>query len=165
MRRVAQLVRVVTLSTIVGLPLGAAAIGCVEINGGAVEASWAIFARDGRAISDCRCSDPGIAYVRVDLDGESHPCDDKDACRFSCDRKVGATPFMIPPGQYLISLVPVGADGMDLPAGSSPGEVQWPAAESRTVVRGQPTDLEAFMLESSCAASCDRGSQSPCSGG
>ena len=170
MRRVTRFFRAVGWTmTAAGFAMGGVSAGCVEINGGAVEVSWAIFARDGRAIPDCRCSDPTVAYVRLDLasdpDSHSRPCDGNDACRFSCTRKVGATHFTIPPGQYLMSLIPVGADGMDLPVGSAAGAVQSPAAQSRAVVRGQPTELEAFELESSCAPSCDKGLLSPCSGG
>src|SRR5450432_2079072 len=145
-------------------------VGCVEINGGAVEVSWAIFARDGRAINDCGCSEPRIAEVRLNLvsdpGGASQPCAGVAACRFSCGRKVGATPFMVPPGQYLMSLVPIGSDGNDLPAAGGPDvAVLAPPAQSRTVVRGQPTELEAYMLEASCASRCDMGFFNACSGG
>ena len=151
------------------LAIGVASAGCVEINGGAVEVSWAIFARDGRAITDCTCADPNIVYVRLNLvsdpDGTLQPCAGVNSCRFTCGRNVGATPFMVPPGQYLMSLVPVGADGSDLPIGPLAPSVEIPAPESRAVVRGQPTELEAFMLEANCATSCDKGSLNPCTGG
>ena len=149
--------------------VGASSPGCVEINGGAVEVSWAIFARDGRAITDCRCADPSIAFVRLNLvsdpDGASQPCAGLEGCRFACDRKTGATPFLVPPGQYLMSLVPVDASGNDVPIGASATSIDSPAPQSRAVVRGQPTELEAFMLEANCATSCDKGSFSPCAGG
>jgi hypothetical protein len=157
--------------------LGAIA-GCVDVNGGAVEVAWAVFARDGRAINDCSCaalssdvssSEPrvGIAYVRLnvvsDPTPDSQPCAGKDSCRFACNRKVGATPFMIPPGRYLMSLVPVGADGNDIAA----TEVKAPPPISRFVVTGQPTELEAFMLEAAnCASACNVGGiTNACAGG
>jgi hypothetical protein len=153
---------------VVGFSLSAiaASAGCVSVNGGAVEVAWMIFARDGRAITDCACADPAIAYVRLNLvsdsDPDSQPCAGLDSCRFSCGRQVGATPFMIAPGQYLMSLVPIGSDGVDLPSGS----VESPAPESRSVVLGQPTELEAFMLKANCASRCNSSDVNlPCAGG
>jgi hypothetical protein len=148
------------------LPVIAAGVGCVDIQGGAVEVSWAVFARDGRKITDCSCADPPIAYVRLNLmpdpDDGTMPCAGMDGCRFPCGRMVGATPFTIRPGDYLMSLVPVGVDGLDL----SPQLVQSPAPEFRSVVRGQPTELEAFMLQTSCATRCNsQDITRPCSGG
>ena len=127
----------------------------------------AIFARDGRAITDCACAEPAIAFVRLDLVSDpppgNQPCAGTNSCRFACSRKVGATPFMIPPGRYLMSVVPVGLDGIDIP----PASVRSPPPVSRYVVTGQPTELEAFMLESaSCAERCNsQGITEPCASG
>ena len=156
--------------------LGAVALGglgCVDINGGAVEVAWGLFAKDGRAINDCTCAVPltpaesetSIAYVRLNLVSDSAPADQPCAgtnnCRFACNRKIGATPFMIPPGRYLMSLVAVDADGGDFPVGS----VDTPPAELRSVVRGQPTELDAFMLQARCANRCNSGGiMQPCGG-
>lgn len=138
------------------------AAGCVDIDGGAVEVSWAIFSRDGRAINDCACASPRVSFVRLHLesvtDSALQPCAGVNACRFSCGRKTGATPFMIPPGQYLMSLVPLGTDGTDIAAATTTQDprpsVQRPAPQWRSVVRGQPTQLEAFMLEADCESRC-----------
>lgn len=131
---------------------GPGAIGCVEINGGAVEVPWTVFAADGRgAINNCECAEPAIAYVRLRLtapDG-SDPCATASSCRFECPRKTGATPFMIPPGTYLMSVEPEGADGAPLS-----GLFRIPTPMSRQVVRGAPTELDAFDIEVACAASC-----------
>ena len=161
----------VVLAALSILASALAGSGCVEINGGAVEVSWAIFARDGRTITDCSCANPQIAFVRLQLVSESNPgsqpCTGNEACRFSCGRKTGATPFTIPAGQYLMSVVPVDSSGTDLPALIAPGvaSVQSPPPESRAVVRGQPTELESFMLEADCGMACDRGGIfNPCSG-
>jgi hypothetical protein len=147
--------------------------GCVDINGGSVEVAWGVFAKDGRAINDCACAVPltppgtetPIAFVRLDLVSDSdpadQPCAGNDGCRFSCNRKIGATPFMVPPGRYLMSLVPVDASGADFPAGS----VDAPPAELRSVVKGQPTELDAFMLQARCATRCNKGgNMQPCGG-
>jgi hypothetical protein len=141
-----------------GLFLESAAGSCVQINGGSVEVSWAVHA-NGRAITDCTCSDPEIANVRIDIVGHggaiegTRPCAGRPDCEFACQRQTGATPFDIPEtgvGEtYAISVVAVGRDGADLPA------VQTPAPITRTVVRGQPTEVEAFLLEADCAVACE----------
>jgi hypothetical protein len=134
-------------------------LGCVKIDGGAVEVSWVVRSSDGRAITDCSCSDPAIAAVRLklvgvggDIDGTT-PCDGRAQCQFPCQRQTGATPFDIretQPGEmYEISVIAVGADGADLP------QVTTPAPILRTVTRGQPTELEAFLLETVCAKECE----------
>jgi hypothetical protein len=135
-------------------------LGCVRVDGGAVEVSWVVRSSDGRAITDCSCSDPPIAAVRLELklmppqgDNADTPCENRAQCRFACQRQTGATPFDIKetqPGEmYEISVIAVGADGMDLP------EVLTPAPILRSVVRGQATELEAFLLETQCAAECE----------
>ena len=150
---------------------------CVDINGGAVEVPWAIFTPDGRAITDCACAleppaagqaiteERPIAYVRLDLVSASNgtnPCLGLDSCRFTCGRKIGATPFMIPEGQYEMSLVPLAEDGTVLAEqGLTPV-----APVSRPVTRGQPTELEAFAITATCASRCNGGSATqPCTGG
>ncbi|HVZ72450.1 MAG TPA: hypothetical protein VHJ20_08755 [Polyangia bacterium] len=135
----------------------ASTAGCVQINGGAVEVSWEVHA-NGRAITDCSCANPAIAKVRIDLVGKggsidgTTPCAGQAQCEFSCQRKTGATPFDIPetkPGEtYGISIVAVGPDGVDLPRDVAPDPVY------RSVVRGQPTEVEAFLLDVGCAQEC-----------
>jgi hypothetical protein len=139
------------------------AAGCVRIDGGAVEISWVVRSYDGRAITDCGCSDPQIAEVQLDLVGMggdidgTTPCEGRPECQFPCQRQTGSTPFEIPQGragadgvapQYKISLTPLGTDGSPL-AG-----VQGPAPILRSVVRGQPTEVEAFLLVAQCAVAC-----------
>ena len=148
------------MGRIVFLTMAAAAVSCVPIDGGAVEASWVVRTDDGRAITDCRCSDPEIAGVRLKLVGASGevkgalPCQDRDSCQFTCQRHTGATPFDIPPGFYLISLVPVDAAGQDLTALQPPRQVMTPAPVLREVVKGQPTQLDALAIVGKCASSC-----------
>jgi hypothetical protein len=140
----------------------------VSIDGGAVEASWVVRTDDGRAITDCGCSDPQITSVRLRLEGASGavkgalPCEDRGACQFSCQRHTGATPFDIPPGFYLISLVPVDAAGQDLTMLAPGTQVQTPAPILREVVQGQPTQLDALALVGKCAASCSANQNRVC---
>jgi hypothetical protein len=139
--------------------LGATALaGCVQIDGGSVEVSWVVHA-NGRAITDCGCSDPQIAKVRIRLEGKggsiegATPCDGRAQCEFSCQRQTGATPFDIQPTQgderYAVSVIAVGANDLPLP------EVVAPAPILRTVSRGQPTEVEAFLLEAGCNPVCE----------
>jgi hypothetical protein len=132
--------------------------GCVQIDGGAVEVSWVVHA-NGRAITDCSCSDPEITRVRIKLVGQgggidgTTPCAGRAQCEFGCQRQTGATPFDIPEThgdeKYAVSLVAVGPDGAELP------QVITPAPILRSVVRGQPTEVEALLLEAGCAQACE----------
>jgi hypothetical protein len=129
--------------------------GCVQIQGGSIEVSWVVHA-NGRAITDCGCADPAIASVRIDVRGRGGaidaPCAGRAGCQFACGRQTGATPFDIPETHgdemYAIGVVAVGADGADLPA------VMAPASILRTVTRGQPTEVEAFLLSAGCNMDC-----------
>jgi hypothetical protein len=144
---------------------GLLAVGCVRIDGGAVEVSWVVRSTDGRAITDCSCAYPEISKVRIDLVGVggdidgTTPCAGRSACEFPCQRQTGSTPFDIRQGQpgsdgqlpqYQISLTAIGTDENPLPTGA----VQSPAPILRTVVQGQPTEVEAFLLVAQCAVSC-----------
>ena len=129
--------------------------GCVAIDGGAVEVSWTIFAADGRGvINDCSCAEPGIASVQLKLAGppgsesQVDPCQGTDACRFSCGRKTGSTPFIIPQGAYLMSIEPLTADGT-LAAGA-----MVPDPIVSQVEKGVPDDLMAFEIQAPCALRC-----------
>ena len=159
------------MDRIVFLTIAAAAVSCVRIDGGAVEASWVVRTADGLAITQCGCSDPRIVDVRLTLVGASGdvqgttPCQGRTACQFSCQRHTGATPFDIPPGFYLISLTPVDAAGQDLTA-ATPGHaaVQTPAPVLREVVNGQPTQLDALAIVTGCASTCSNTNSRVCSG-
>ena len=131
---------------------------CVQIDGGAVEVSWVVHA-NGRAITDCTCSSPEIAGVRLNVVGKygaiegTTPCAGQAQCVFPCQRQTGATPFDIPETHgdemYAISVVAVDKDGIDLLT------VRTPAPILRTVVNSQPTEVEAFLIEAGCAAECE----------
>lgn len=135
------------------------ALGCVPIEGGAVEASWVVVTQDGRGISDCGCTCPAVAKTRValvPLDGGADPCAGRESCMFSCNAKSGATRFDIPPGTYAISVVPVGADGVDLTNGEVGSCSAGPGASPvvRQVISGRVTSLDAMTVLAGCAAEC-----------
>ena len=135
-------------------------LGCVPIDGGAVETSWVVTTYgDGRGIADCNCACPPIAKMRLQLlplAGGSDPCSGRAACQFSCNLQSGATRFDIPEGSYAISLVPVGADGSDI----SHGDPLTCGAQSgidpvvRDVRWGRVTQLDAMTVLATCAADC-----------
>jgi hypothetical protein len=145
------------------VPCGVAGAGCVRIDGGAVEISWVVRSSDGRAITDCTCSAPRIAFVRLnltgvggDIDGTT-PCAGKPECQFPCHRQTGSTPFEVQEGtpsadvtqpQYEISVTALDDAGAELP------DVETPAPILRTVVRGRPTEVDAFLLVAQCADEC-----------
>ena len=148
--------------------------GCVPIDGGAVEASWVLRTFDGRAISSCRCASPEISRVRLVVSRlgpqglpEEDICAGRSDCEFTCSRQSGATSFFIPPERYAISVAPLGVAGDSLVATPTPvldpptgadrptdPAVRVPAPILRDVVYGRPTELDAFAIESSCAAAC-----------
>ena len=147
------------MDRIILITLVFSALGCVSIDGGAVEASWVVVTHDGRGIANCACTCPPIAKVRVQLvptAGGSDPCAGSAACQFSCDRQSGATRFDIPPGNYAVSLVPVGADGNDITNGEVGTCSAGPGAAPvvRDVVKGRVTGLDAMIVLADCAADC-----------
>lgn len=151
------------MARIVALLLALAATGCVSIDGGAVEASWDIHAQDGRGIADCSCTCPEIAKVRLSVvpaAGGADVCAARAACQFFCRAKHGATPFDIPPGDYALSLVPLGLDGQDLTGavtqdGGGVCTAQGGVAPTlRTVGKGQLTQLNAVVIVADCAPVC-----------
>jgi hypothetical protein len=151
------------------LTAAAAAVSCVPIEGGAVEASWVVRTDDGRAITDCGCSDPGIASVRLRVEGAmgavagTHPCEGRLTCEFACQRHTGATPFDIPPGFYWVKLIPVDAAGQELIREAPEDRVRTPAAVLREVVTGQPTELDALSVVAGCAPACSTNQNRVCS--
>lgn len=137
---------------------------CVQIHGGAIEVSWAIFAPGGRAINDCGCVDPAIVEIRLNLSSTdaagANPCEGRAECQFSCGQKTGSTPFDIPSGRYSMWLTALGAGDTDLegaPGFRSTPPSTWP------VVWGQPTELDALTIEAPCASACNGQSMTqPC---
>jgi hypothetical protein len=136
------------------------ALGCVSVDGGAVEASWVVVTNnDGRRIADCGCTCPPIAKIRLALapvGGGPDPCAGRASCAFGCNQQTGATRFDIPPGSYAISLVAVDQDGKDIPVGPvgtcSLGGGPDPAV--REVSKGRVTQLDALVMLADCAAEC-----------
>jgi hypothetical protein len=140
-----------------------AAGGCVDIDGGAIEANWVLRTFDGRGISACSCAQPEIARVRFVVQTVSPEgtlgddfCAGRSGCEFPCHSQRGATPFFVPARRYAISVAPLDALGMPLTASpAAAGGVRVPAPILRDVQFGRPTQLDALAIESGCAAACN----------
>jgi hypothetical protein len=135
------------------------ALACKHVDGGAVEATWVLVTPDGRTISDCSCTCPSIAKMRLELlptDGGGDACAGRGACAFSCNQKIGATQFDIPAGRYQVRLVPVGADGSDATGGEAGACKADAQAYTKLfdVVTGQVTQLDALQFVAGCAPEC-----------
>ena len=135
--------------------------GCVQIDGGSIEANWVVRTYDGRAMDGCDCADPSIARVRfvaarVDPAGAlgADVCAGRSECEFSCNSQRGATPFFVPAGRYAVSLSATGPAGQALPTLGGKAGIHLQAPILRDVVFGQPTQLEAFAIEANCADRC-----------
>jgi hypothetical protein len=146
-----------TLTLILALATAVLVGGCVEVDGGAIEASWVLRTFDGRAISSCGCASPAIARVRfvARAVGDDETLGE-DGCEFPCRSQRGATPFFVPTGRYAVSFSPLDVTGTALGAGApGSGGVRVPAPILREVVHGRPTQLDAVAIETGCAQSCN----------
>ena len=146
--------------------LALASGGCVDIDGGAVEISWVVRSTSGSAITSCSCADPPIDKVRLvlvprgpSIEG-NNPCESPAQCDFPCQRQTGSTAFNIKPTQagesYEISVLAVGGDGNVLEG------VMTPAPILRSVVNGQPTEVDVFQLVAPCRAECEMNGSGVC---
>lgn len=123
----------------VALVAVATLVGCVDVNGGAVELSWSIRTVDGRALDDpCRVS--GIARVRLDAEevGVAQPV--RKFRSWSCGAFHGTTLFEIPEGTYSLSVVPLCGDGV------TRADATVPAPIVRDVVEGEVAQLNALLI-------------------
>lgn len=119
--------------------------GCIEIEGGAVEARWVLRTPSGNAVT-CQDERARIDWVRFVLSPRpegADPCFDDERCAFSCERGVGTTPFFIPEGEYAISLQPLDVDQNPL---SEQDGVSVPAPLIRQVRTGQSTSLFVNLI-------------------
>jgi hypothetical protein len=116
---------------------------CVDVSGGAVEARWDLRNENGDRIDDCATTP--IATLRFGLApsaGGADPCATDPGCRFACSLKSGATAFMVPEGDYTITLEALSGDGQPL----GPPGVVVPEPVSRHVVHGRVTDLDVNLI-------------------
>lgn len=126
-------------------------LGCVNIDGGAVELSWTVHDTSGRTVE---CKDIGLAEVEltcltVPELGEAvqlEPCrtgsgTERGRNAWTCGRLGGSTAFDIAPGnrQFRISAV--------CRSGSPAAETRYPDPILRDVVEGEVVQLNALLIE------------------
>lgn len=110
------------------------ALGCVDVNGGAVELGWIIRRSDGEGLS---CSQAGIAAVR--LEAVSQSSDRSIYQSWACAAKRGTTLFDIPEGRYALSITPTCA-------GKEPAFAQVPPPVVRDIVMGEVAQLNVLLI-------------------
>lgn len=149
-----KITRPILAALLISMPLG-----CVDVQGGAVEIRWDLqyggtecrLATEGEARcvpgrrTSCALSMIGYVGLRLEaLDGRVDPCSaDPERCRFPCERKVGTTTFFIPEGEHAISLQAQDLSGAVL--GPATG-VNVPAPVVRQVRSGELVDLDVNLI-------------------
>lgn len=132
-------------------------LGCVDVDGGAVEVRWDIRDTGGGRVgcpgarSRVGLFTLGLSIVPLAGDGgvAADRCGDADArCRFACDAGeddvlLGITPFFVPDGEYTLRSVGYDADGAAL---GPPDGVVTPSPVVRTLNAGEVTDLNVNMI-------------------
>ena len=126
--------------------------GCVDVQGGALEARWDIRNKLGERIGcDKAAASVGLSKLRfkvAPLDGADDPCETDDRCLFLCegaegDVVLGSTPFMVPAASYAISTVVLDSGGTILTP--SDGVIS-PSPVVRTVREGEVTDMDVNLI-------------------
>lgn len=130
-------------------------LGCIEIDGGAVELSWSLRSFDGASVQAC----PDARIQSVRLCWETLPDGSTsaggDACRatqrqkFPCGEYSGVTGFDLPPGSTAFWIEPVCTDGEAADAET----YQVPPPIVRTVEEGKIVSLNSLLLVVSPPAS------------
>lgn len=118
--------------------------GCTDVTGGAVELSWQLRPSSGTGSTqpsiECLSGLPGtgeVTGVLLTWNVDNKP----GSVTFECNPKHGVTRFVVPPGNALLSVSPVCANG---PA--SPETYIAPAPVQRTVNVGDTVSLGAVEL-------------------
>ena len=135
----------------IAMSLGATAgVGCVDVEGGAVELSWSVRDTEGVA-SSCRIGGadlPELSHVRIcwqplEEDGElTEICIPQLSERFRCELEHGVTGFEIDPGETAVWIEPLCEDG-SLPRADA---YEVPAPIVRTIESGSVATLSALLI-------------------
>lgn len=141
--------REVTRIALVGLTLaGSVSPGCIEINGGAAELSWALRSVDGASVETCgevRIADVRLCWQAVEEGSASAvggECASGQRRDFPCGESSGITGFDLPSGETAFWIEPVCQDGG--PAGA--GTYQVPPPIVRNVEEGEIVSLSSLLL-------------------
>lgn len=126
--------------------------GCVDVQGGAIEARWDIRNKLGERIGCARADqNVGLRQLRFKVEPEGggvDPCAADDRCVFDCagvegDVVLGSTPFFVTEGSYAISTVCLDAKGATLTPSDG---VITPSPVLRGVWDGEVTDLDVNLI-------------------
>jgi hypothetical protein len=149
---------------------------CVPVDGGAIELSWIEYCAAGQrpdsngASCSCNARAAGLSRVRLAVMGVGDgavaaACEGRSGCEFDAARQSGTTGFFIPPGDYDISLVPLGPSdtplgGPECAVAGATGCWATPPPVRRMVVKGQVVSLGSFEIavpDCPIIATCDGG--------
>ena len=119
--------------------------GCVQIDGGAIELSWAVFDFEGEGQS---CESAGISEVNLcwqAADGLSSEfvCQPEASHDFDCETEQGSTAFEVPPGPTSLWIEITCEQTRDR---ATPGSYQVPAPIVRTVRDGEIVSLNSLLV-------------------
>lgn len=119
--------------------------GCVQIDGGAVELSWAVFdfGGDGRSCEFAGISEVTLCWQAADGLSSEFACQPGSSHDFDCDTEQGSTAFEVPPGPTSL-WIEVTCEQTSLPA--APGSYQVPAPIVRTVRDGEIVSLSSLLI-------------------
>ncbi|GAB4557994.1 MAG: hypothetical protein Tsb0020_02610 [Haliangiales bacterium] len=123
-------------------------LGCVEIDGGAVELSWALRNFEGNRIR--LCDDARVRWIQLAWrSAEDDGTGADGTLRFECVENRGVTNFVVPPGPQLLWIEPV-CSGGDTPT----GPFQVPAPIRREIIAGTVVTLDALLVVADECATC-----------
>jgi hypothetical protein len=122
-----------------------ALVGCVEVDGGAVELSWSLRAFSGEPVE---CGDADVGGVRLcwrEAPAEralATDCDGAEAIEFDCDDQHGSSRFELASGRTGFLVEPTCRDGEPAAAGT----YQVPAPIVRDVNEGEVVTLSSLAI-------------------
>ncbi|WP_428264404.1 hypothetical protein [Haliangium sp.] len=151
-------------------------VGCVEVDGGAVELSWTLRDFSGDPIREedcggdirCVCEATRIGWIRLHWQIEGEGTGERAAdgfWDFVCEDNRGATNFSVPPGRQLLWIAPICSDG-SLPDSG----YEAPPPILRVVDLGAVATLDALLIavdECTCpggGAACAGATSAPVGG-
>lgn len=119
--------------------------GCVQIDGGAVELSWAVFdfAGEGQSCIQAGISDVNLCWQAADGLSTGFVCEDASSHDFDCATEQGSTAFEVPPGRTSL-WIEITCRGTEQRA--IEGTYQVPAPIVRTVVDGEIVSLNSLLI-------------------
>ncbi len=124
------------------------AIGCVDVNGGAVELSWAVVKSEGGELTSCQTEDWTLSKVKLRArllhcdagENQCHSCLLPDP--WACDVVHGSTLFEFQPGDWELSI----AVAQDPATGQTASPIRVPDPIVRHVVNGEVTELQGLLI-------------------